>query len=191
MEERIRVESPGMRRYIVAMSIAVFFAASGHASAAPDTCAVMQQRATALAKPVNDDGTEGATLVSATKKTYWEGPLTYAFERTTTTPPWCGQQVVSLTRKGFSFDRSSSDAFDALGAIFGTAVAGDFARSAYVAATKVADQPRDTPIRWYRGRLYGYETLAGSASLTVLSLAEFSTELARAQRAARSISVIP
>lgn len=153
----------------------------------PNVCSEYQKRAAALATPRVEPGSEGEEQVVAEKASWYGGKLTYAFARSTGERPACSAQFVSLDHAGFTFDRRSDLAFESLEAVFDVKVASDFAHARLVAKTLEPNQPREKPMLWYLGKIYGYATLTGSNGIIVMSPADFKAELKRAQVAASHI----
>ena len=152
-----------------------------------DSCAAMERRAIAFAPVRTVSGAEGMLQIVAQREHWYGGALTYAFAKSAEQPPSCAGENVTLEREGFSFERASDLSFEALAAIYGSAVAEDFARAKLVAATRSFDQPRDKPMRWFLGKIYGYSSLTGSNSLAVMPLLDFKAALAGALRAQRAV----
>lgn len=157
------------------------------ALASSNDCATFARRAAALAKPVTTDAEEGMLQVASTKASWYGGALTYSFSKTTSSHPICSGQVLTLKHAGFTFERASDLAFEALEAAFDTKTALDFSKSRLVARTNLPDQPRDKPMQWFSGKTFGYSTLTGSNALSVMSPSDFTAALAQARHENRSI----
>jgi hypothetical protein len=161
----------------------IFIAA---ATPSGETCAAYRTRAAGLGPVKQVSSTDGGVILAA-KRSWRSGHLTYTYTQTSIqSPPTCGEGVVTYDGPRFSFWRDATSTA-ALSAVYGKAVAADFAAAKLEGSTKSFDQSGNIRQTWFRGKTYGYTILAGTQNLTVLPLKEFDAELDRALQAKNTI----